>query len=255
MSYESFQMLLQCACSMHFIVPLSVLKGFMWTWILSDRILVTASKTPWMYEMVTWDLRSSFSSLSFLDGEHWERKCSGLMFRSTWSPLGHFFPTQRTPFLMMTSIVYKINCHDCDASSVGETGRALNTHMSEHRRAVDEMDLCSSTACMGARPSHRLDKHVCLKIWTSLLVRTIQRAIYICRQPSSLNRDRGTLPDMYDFIIIVIALHHLEPKPYNCRKWSHMTMNPRLWLVFLCLFLICNSALHWCKVTEMSVLK
>ena len=50
-----------------------------------------------------------------------------------------------------SSIVYKINCHDCDASYVGRT------HMSEHRKGSGEDGLlcfCSSTACVAARPSH-----------------------------------------------------------------------------------------------------
>ena len=36
-------------------------------------------------------------------------------------------------------VVYKINCCDCDASHVGEMGRALKTRMLEHRRAVEKM--------------------------------------------------------------------------------------------------------------------
>ena len=38
-----------------------------------------------------------------------------------------------------SSVVYKINCCDCDASYVGETGRTLKTHMLEHRRAVEKL--------------------------------------------------------------------------------------------------------------------
>ena len=56
--------------------------------------------------------------------------------------------------------------------------------------------------------------------WTSTCVVKVESHYHsrlsrdIHRQPSSLNRDRGTLPDMYDFIIL-IALHHLKQKPYN----------------------------------------
>ena len=67
-----------------------------------------------------------------------------------------FHPKDRIPD-DKSSVVYKINYHDCDASYVGETGRALKTRMSKHRRAVEKAELlrfCSSTACMGAQPSH-----------------------------------------------------------------------------------------------------
>ena len=36
------------------------------------------------------------------------------------------------------SVVYKTNCRDCDASYVGEMGRALKTRVSEHRRAKEK---------------------------------------------------------------------------------------------------------------------
>ena len=92
-----------------------------------------------------------------------------------------------------SSVVYKINCHDCDASYVGETERALKTRMSEHRRAI-------------AQHAREHDHHI---NWTSTCVVKVEshyrseKTIYICRQPSSLNRDRGTLSDMHDFIILL----------------------------------------------------
>ena len=36
-----------------------------------------------------------------------------------------------------SSVVYKINCCDCDASYVDEMARALKTHMSEHCRVME----------------------------------------------------------------------------------------------------------------------
>ena len=63
-----------------------------------------------------------------------------------------------------SSVVYKINCHDCDASYVVETGRALKTHLSEHRRAVEKMDFSASALAQHAlEHGHHID-------WTSICV-------------------------------------------------------------------------------------
>ena len=97
-----------------------------------------------------------------------------------------------------------VNCCDCDASYVGETKRALKTRVSEHRRAVEKMDFLGSTLAQHAwEHDHHID-------WTSVCIldveshyhsRLAREAIYIRRQPSSLNRDRGSLPDIYDHLI------------------------------------------------------
>ena len=103
-----------------------------------------------------------------------------------------------------SSVVYKINCCDCDASYVGEMGRALKTRMLEHRRAVEKMDFSASAL---AQHVWEHDDHTdwistcVLKVESHYQSRLSREAIHIHRQPSSLNRDRGTLPDMHDFII------------------------------------------------------
>ena len=105
-----------------------------------------------------------------------------------------------------SSVVYKIQLL-CDASYVGEMGRALKTHVLEHHRAMEKRDFFASAL---AQHAWEHDHHI---NWTSMCVlgveshyraRISREAIYmyIRRQPSSLNRDRGTLCDMYDFIIL-----------------------------------------------------
>ena len=88
-----------------------------------------------------------------------------------------------------SNVVYKINCHDCDASYVGETGRALKTCVLEHRRAVEKMNFSGSALAQHAWENHH---HI---NWTSACIlgteshyhsRLSREAIYICRQPSSL---------------------------------------------------------------------
>ena len=57
-------------------------------------------------------------------------------FRTLRRILSH--PKDRIPDDEKSSVVYKINCCDCDASYVGETGRALKTCVLEHRRAMEK---------------------------------------------------------------------------------------------------------------------
>ena len=121
-------------------------------------------------------------------------------FRTLRRILSH--PKNRIPDDDKSSIVYKINCHDCDASYVGEMGRALKTCVSEHCRAMGKRDFSASAL---AQHAWEHDHHI---NWTSTCVLGVEshyrsrEAICIRRQPSSLNRDRGTLSDMYDFIIL-----------------------------------------------------
>ena len=77
-------------------------------------------------------------------------------FRTLRRILSH--PKDRIPDDDKSSVVYKINCRDCDASYVGETGRALKTHVLEHRRAMEKRDFYASALVQHAwEHDHHID--------------------------------------------------------------------------------------------------
>ena len=53
--------------------------------------------------------------------------------------------------------VYKIKCCDCPATYVGETGRNLNTRLTEHRRATKNADNKNNIAEHHLQTDHRID--------------------------------------------------------------------------------------------------
>lgn len=56
------------------------------------------------------------------------------------------------PAQKLSNVVYKINCGDCDASYVGQTGRQLNTRIKEHRQNINRPSSSISV-------EHRLKGH------------------------------------------------------------------------------------------------
>src|SRR5436190_52460 len=91
-------------------------------------------------------------------------------------------------------VVYKINCRDCDASYVGQTGRKLSTRLAEHRNHINR-----NTSQSSVITDHRLSNHefdwdevVVLDNEKVLGKRLISEMIFIHRQSNSLNKQQDT---------------------------------------------------------------
>ena len=56
-----------------------------------------------------------------------------------------------------SGVIYKICCFDCDFVYYGQTGRALNTRIKEHKKAISVFDSNSKLACHANVENHNMD--------------------------------------------------------------------------------------------------
>jgi len=99
------------------------------------------------------------------------------------------------PIFSRSSVVYKIDCMDCDASYVGQTKRTLNTRVSEHRNHIRRNSTQNSVIT-----DHRLDSKHDFK-WNDIKIldeernynrRLISEMIFIKKQKNGLNAQLDT---------------------------------------------------------------
>ena len=64
-------------------------------------------------------------------------------------------PKDRVPDADKSNVVHSIGCRDCNASFVGETGRAFKTHLIEHRKTFEKADFSSSALAKHAWSHHQ----------------------------------------------------------------------------------------------------
>ena len=86
--------------------------------------------------------------------------------------------------------VYKIKCSNCQASYIGETGRNLNTRLTEHKRATRNGDANNHIAVHHQRTNHNIDwdSAQCLTYSTNYFQRLTLESWYTNLEQTPLNR-------------------------------------------------------------------
>ena len=98
--------------------------------------------------------------------------------------------------------IYKIACSDCDATYIGETGRNLNTRLTEHKRATKNKDPNNHIAEHHKHTGHIIDwdSATCITHCTNYHQRRTLESWYTNLQHKPLNRCQ-TLPAPYNRLI------------------------------------------------------
>ena len=86
--------------------------------------------------------------------------------------------------------VYRIKCSDCQASYIGETGRNLNTRLTEHKRATRNGDANNYIAVHHQLTNHNIDwdSAQCLTYSTNYFQRLTLESWYTNLEQTPLNR-------------------------------------------------------------------
>ncbi|XP_018393372.1 PREDICTED: uncharacterized protein LOC108772348 [Cyphomyrmex costatus] len=109
-------------------------------------------------------------------------------------------------YMSKTNVVYKINCNDCDASYVGQTGRKLKTRIAEHRNHIRW-----NTSSKSVITDHRLEQGHEFD-WNNVQIldeepcygkRIVAEMLNIKKQQNSLNLQTDTL-DLHEAYIPII---------------------------------------------------
>ena len=86
--------------------------------------------------------------------------------------------------------VYKIKCCDCQATYIGETGRNLNTRLTEHRGATRNGDINNNIAEHHLQTNHRIDwdSATCVTYNTNYYQRIVLESWFTNLEQTPINR-------------------------------------------------------------------
>ena len=99
--------------------------------------------------------------------------------------------------------VYKISCKSCNQVYIGQTGRTLQHRITEHKRALNSTDNVlyntSAVAVHAITQKHRIDwdNAKVIAFEGNLHKRCLLESWYIRNEEFPMNRESGTLPEVY----------------------------------------------------------
>ena len=98
--------------------------------------------------------------------------------------------------------VYKMNCCDCQATYIGETGRNLTMRLTEHKWATKKGDLNNNTAEHHLKTSHAIDwvSATCLTYSTNYYRQITLESWFTNLEQTALNRCQP-LPTPYERLL------------------------------------------------------
>ena len=113
-------------------------------------------------------------------------------------------PKDPVPMDQRKGVVYSVPCDGCSKVYIGQTGRSLKHWLAEHRRALKNGDVAASALAEHTLATgHLVDltKSEVIDCHPYATTRCLLESWHIQRNPDALNREKGTLPEVYTALL------------------------------------------------------
>ncbi|MDA8010189.1 MAG: GIY-YIG nuclease family protein, partial [Alphaproteobacteria bacterium] len=113
-------------------------------------------------------------------------------------------PKDPVPMDQRKGVVYSVPCDGCSKVYIGQTGRSLKHRLAEHRRALKNGDVAASALAEHTLATgHLVDltKSEVIDCHPYATTRCLLESWHIQRNPDALNREKGTLPEVYTALL------------------------------------------------------
>ena len=133
-------------------------------------------------------------------------------------------PKDPVPMDQRKGVVYSVPCDGCSKVYIGQTGRSLKHRLAEHRRALKNGDVAvSALAEHTLATGHLVDltKSEVIDCHPYATTRCLLESWHIQRNPDALNREKGTLPEVYTALLEYITIGSLLLLPNKIHITFH----------------------------------